>query len=130
LIVTWTTEPTGPASGHTVIDESGISAPALLAHEGAGAGADDVAAGVAGLTAGADAEVVTGTGVDGARVGDVAGTGVDGAAAAEVAAAAFTADEDGAATGVLCWQAARAAVAAQAMTTMAADRAAGIASSP
>jgi hypothetical protein len=31
---------------------------------------------------------------------------------------------------VSCWQAARAAVAAQAMTTMAADRAAGIASSP
>lgn len=35
LIVTWTTEPTGPESGHSVIDESGISGPGLLAHEGA-----------------------------------------------------------------------------------------------
>src|ERR1700734_3157605 len=57
LIVTWTTEPTGPASGHTVIDESGISGPGLLAQDGAGAGADDTA-GADGLTAGAEAEGV------------------------------------------------------------------------
>jgi len=133
LIVTWTTEPTGPESGHTVIDESGISAPGLLAQEGAGAAADDMA-GADGLTAGAEADGVTGVVVEGAVVGDVAGTGADGAVAADAAAGAagavLKADEDRAATGVLDWQAASAVVAAQAMTAMAADRAAGIASSP
>src|ERR1700735_1673846 len=71
-IVTCTTEPTGPASGHTVIDESGISAPGALAQEGAVAGADDMAAWADGLTAGAEAEDVTGAVVDGAVAGDVA----------------------------------------------------------
>jgi hypothetical protein len=117
-----------------VIDESGISAPVALAQEGAGAGADDVAARADGLTAGAEAEAVTDAVADGAAVGDVAGTGVDGAVAADAAAGAVgavcKADEERAATGVFGWHAASAAVAAQAMTTMAADRAAGIASSP
>jgi hypothetical protein len=134
LIVTWTTEPTGPASGHTVIDESGISSPGALAQEGAGAEADYLAARADGLAAGAEAEDVTGAVVDGAVVGDVAGTGVDGAVAVDAAAGAvgavFKADEDRAATGVFGWHAASAAVAAQATTTMVADRAAGIASSP
>jgi hypothetical protein len=118
-----------------VIDESGISAPVALAQVGVGAGADDVAARADGLTAGAEAEDVTGAVVDGAVVvDDVAGTGVDGAVVADAAAGAvgavFTADEERAATGVFGWHAASAAVAAQAMTTMAADRAAGVASSP
>ena len=91
-----------------------------------------MAAGADGLTAGVEAEDVTGAVVDGAVLGDVADTGVDGAVAADAAAvgAVFKADEDGAATGVFDWHPARAAVAAQAMTTMAADRAGGIASSP
>jgi hypothetical protein len=114
-----------------VIDESGISAPVALAQVGVGAGADDVAARADGLTAGAEAEDVTGAVVDRAVVGDVAGTGVDGAVAAGAAVGAvFKADEDRAAAGVFGWHAASAAVAAQAMTTMAADRAAGVASSP
>jgi hypothetical protein len=117
-----------------VIDESGISSPGALAQEGAGAEADYLAARADGLAAGAEAEDVTGAVVDGAVVGDVAGTGVDGAVAVDAAAGAvgavFKADEDRAATGVFGWHAASAAVAAQAMTTMAADRAAGIASSP
>ena len=132
MIVTWTTEPTGPASGHTVIDESGISAPGLLAQEGAGAGADDMA-GADGLTAEAEAEGATDAAVD-AAVGDAAGTRVDGAVAADAAAGAVgavvKADADGAATEVFGPHPAIAALAAQAMTTMAADRAAGIASSP
>jgi hypothetical protein len=104
LIVTWTTEPTGPASGHTVIDESGISSPGALAQEGAGPGGDDMAARADGLTAGAEAEDVTGAVVDEAVVGDVAGTAVDGAVAADAAAGAvgpvFKTDEDRAATRV------------------------------
>ena len=117
-----------------MIDESGISAPGALAHEGGGAAADVMAAWAEGLAAGAEAEDVTGAVVDGAVVGDVAGTGADGAIAADEAAgsvgAVFKVDEDRAATGVCDWHAASAAVATQAMTTMAADRAAGIASSP
>jgi len=128
LIVTWTTEPTGPASGHTVIDESGISAPGLLAQEGAGAGADDMA-GADGLTAEAEAEGATDAAVD-AAVGDAAGTRVDGAVAAGAVGAVVKADADGAATEVFGPHPAIAALAAQARTTMAADRAAGIASSP
>jgi hypothetical protein len=94
-----------------------------------------MAAGADGLTAVAGAEGVTGAVVvDGAVVGGVAGAGVDGAVAADAAAGAVgavvKADEDWAATGVFGWHAASAAVAAQAMTTMAADRAAGISSSP
>jgi hypothetical protein len=131
LIVTWTTEPTGPASGHTVIDESGISSPGALPQEGAGAGADDMAARADGLAAGAEAEDVTGAEVDGAVGGDVAGTRVDGAVVADTATGAVgVVFKARVATGVFGWHAASAAVAAQAMTTMAADRAAGITSSP
>jgi hypothetical protein len=75
LIVTWTTEPTGPVAGQTAIDECG-RAPVAVAHLAAG----DVLAGADAVAAGAEA------GAGAAGVDDVAGAAVDGVAGGDVAA--------------------------------------------
>jgi hypothetical protein len=108
LIVTWTTEPTGPAAGQTVIDESGSPEPVAVAHPAA----EDVVAGVEAVVTGAEgAGAVAGAAVDGGVAGDVA---------AEALRWVFTAA--GAAAGAFELQAASTAVAAQAVTRMATDR--------
>ena len=109
LIVTWTTEPTGPAAGQTVIDESGSPEPVAVAHPAA----EDVVAGVDAVATGAEgAGAVAGAAVDGAVAGDVA--------AAEALEWVFTVA--GAAAGAFEVQAASTAVPAQAVTRMATDR--------
>ena len=115
MIVTWTTEPTGPAAGQTVIDEFGGSEPVAVAHPAA----EDVIVGVGAVVTGAEAVgVVAGE----AALGDVA---VDGAVAGNVVAEALgrvvaVPRADGAEEFEA--QAASTPVTAQAMAKMATDR--------